>query len=150
MAETSGISELNITEGEGFITIEGTAPNEEVKFLLWEEYARINPEYLSGDLILIIATPDEKVQTYAVSAAEPVEGEMEKTGDWYEVIETERGGIHGAYEDYSGVVGQGDTDIRQGGITGTAPYRHDDSTAAEWRGAGGTGTEPFLESESED
>ena len=147
MAETSGISELNITEGEGTIAIEGTAPNEEVKFLLWEEYGRIDPEYLSGELILMIATPDEKVQTYTVSAAEPVEGKTEKAGDWYE---TERGEIHDAYEDYSSVAERSDTDIRHGGSTGTAPYIREDSSAAEWRGAGGTGTEPFLESESED
>lgn len=54
LANQSGISGLNITEGDGFIKIEGTAPSAEVKQQLWDEYARIDPDYRSGDMVLNI------------------------------------------------------------------------------------------------
>lgn len=57
MANQSGISGLNVTEGDGFIKIEGTAPSAEVKQKLWDEYNRIDPEYRSGDLVLNVDAP---------------------------------------------------------------------------------------------
>ena len=58
MANQSGINNLNISEGEGFIKIEGSAPSAEVKQQLWDEYGRLDPEYRSGDLALDITAPE--------------------------------------------------------------------------------------------
>ena len=58
MANQSGISGLNVTEGDGFIKIEGTAPSADVKQKLWDEYNRLDPEYRSGDLVLNIDAPE--------------------------------------------------------------------------------------------
>lgn len=58
LANQSGISGLNITEGEGFIKIEGSAPSAAVKQQLWDEYNRIDPEYRSGDLVLEVTAPE--------------------------------------------------------------------------------------------
>lgn len=72
MANQSGISGLNVTEGEGFIKIEGTAPSAEVKQQLWDEYNRIDPEYRSGDLVLNIDAPGGSAggSTYTVQAGD--------------------------------------------------------------------------------
>lgn len=58
LANQSSISGLNITEGDGFIKIEGSAPSADVKQQLWNEYNRIDPEYRSGDLVLNVTAPD--------------------------------------------------------------------------------------------
>jgi nucleoid-associated protein YgaU len=57
LANGSGISNLNITEGDGFIKIEGSAPSEEVKQRLWDEYGRLDPDFRSGDLVLDVTAP---------------------------------------------------------------------------------------------
>jgi len=41
MANSLGVSALNVTEGDGFITIEGAA-GADIKQQLWEEYASID------------------------------------------------------------------------------------------------------------
>jgi len=58
LANQSNISGLNVTEGEGFIKIEGSAPSAAVKQQLWDEYNRIDPEYRSGDLVLEVTAPE--------------------------------------------------------------------------------------------
>ena len=45
LANSSGISNLNIVEADGFIKIEGAAPSAEVKQQLWDEYGRLAPDY---------------------------------------------------------------------------------------------------------
>ncbi len=71
MANQSGISGLNITEGEGFVKIEGSAPSAEVKKQLWDEYGRLDPDYRSGDLVLNISAPAEAAEnTYTVQAGD--------------------------------------------------------------------------------
>lgn len=54
MANQLGVSGVTVEDGEGFIRIHGTAPNDDAKKQLWDEYNRIDPEYRSGDLVLDI------------------------------------------------------------------------------------------------
>jgi nucleoid-associated protein YgaU len=70
MANQSGISGLDVTEGEGFIKIEGSAPSAEVKQRLWDEYNRIDPEYRSGDLVLNVTAPEATASTYTVQSGD--------------------------------------------------------------------------------
>lgn len=58
MANQSGISGLNVTEGEGFIKIEGSASSAEVKQQLMDEWGRLDPEYRSGDLVMDVTAPE--------------------------------------------------------------------------------------------
>ena len=45
-----------LTEGDnGTLVVTGTAPSEEAKQQLWDEYKRFDPDYRSGDLILNIS-----------------------------------------------------------------------------------------------
>lgn len=58
MANQSGISGLNVTEGEGFIKIEGSASSAEAKQQLMDEWERLDPGYRSGDLVMDVTAPE--------------------------------------------------------------------------------------------
>ena len=95
MANQSGISGLNITEGEGFIKIEGSAPTAEAKQQLWDEYNRIDPEYRSGDLVLNIDAPEGSAagggNTYTVQAGDSLSKIGAHHGvSWQKIFEANR------------------------------------------------------------
>lgn len=54
MANQKGVSGLSVQEQENVLYVIGTAPSEEAKQSLWDEYGRIDPDYRSGDLMLNI------------------------------------------------------------------------------------------------
>jgi nucleoid-associated protein YgaU len=81
LANSSGISNLNITEGDGFIQIEGAAPSAEAKQALWDEYGRIDPDYRSGDLVLNVTAPEASTVTYTVQSGD----NLTKIGEHYGV-----------------------------------------------------------------
>ena len=58
LAGQLGVSGLSVTEGDGFLTVQGATASAEVKQQLWDEYGRIDPEYRSGDLVLNISAPE--------------------------------------------------------------------------------------------
>lgn len=55
LANSNGTS-YELTEGDGVLHINGSAPDEEAKAALWAEYERLDPEFRAGDLILNITT----------------------------------------------------------------------------------------------
>lgn len=55
LANSNGTS-YELTEGDGVLHINGSAPSEEAKAELWAEYERLDPEFRSSDLILNITT----------------------------------------------------------------------------------------------
>jgi nucleoid-associated protein YgaU len=65
-----------LSEGnEGTLVITGTAPSAEAKQQLWDEYARLDPEFRSGDLILNIQTAEAAaagggMHTYTVESGD--------------------------------------------------------------------------------
>lgn len=79
LANQSNISGLDITEGDGFIKIEGSAPSAEVKQQLWDEYGRLDPDYRSGDLVLNISAPEAASNTYTVQSGDS----LSKIGSHY-------------------------------------------------------------------
>ncbi len=98
LANQSGISGLNITEGEGFIKIEGTAPSADVKQQLWDEYGRLDPEFRSGDLVLDINAPENASatgsgsgSTYTVQSGDSLSKIGSKYGvSWKQIYEANR------------------------------------------------------------
>lgn len=54
MANQNGVSNLQVSEEGEVLHVTGTAPSEEVKQKLWDEYNRIDPDARSGDLVLNI------------------------------------------------------------------------------------------------
>lgn len=55
LANSNGTS-YELTEGDGVLHINGSAPDEAAKAALWAEYERLDPEFRAGDLILNIST----------------------------------------------------------------------------------------------
>lgn len=55
LANTNGTS-YELTEGDGVLHINGSAPSDEAKAELWAEYERLDPEFRAGDLILNVTT----------------------------------------------------------------------------------------------
>ncbi len=51
-ATASGITDLAVREQDGVLYIDGTAPSASVKDQLWDIYAKADPNYLAGDLVL--------------------------------------------------------------------------------------------------
>lgn len=53
-ATVSGVANLQVREEEGVLFIDGEAPSGAVKDMLWSEYDKIDPNFLSGDLVMNI------------------------------------------------------------------------------------------------
>ncbi len=51
-AQSSGVAQLQVQEIENVLHIEGEAPSGVVKDQLWDIYNKIDPNYLTGDLVL--------------------------------------------------------------------------------------------------
>ncbi len=51
-ATISGVADLQVREQEGVLYIDGVAPNGAVKDMLWNVYDKLDPNYLSGDLVM--------------------------------------------------------------------------------------------------
>lgn len=52
LANQSGVSNLQVREEGDVLHVTGSAPSEDAKSRIWEEYGRIDPDMRSGDLIL--------------------------------------------------------------------------------------------------
>lgn len=52
IAEASNIQDLQVVEQEGVLHIRGTAPNADVKNKLWDVYNQLDPNFLSGDVVM--------------------------------------------------------------------------------------------------
>jgi len=91
LANQLGISSLNVTEGDGFLKIEGTAASSDHKQQLWNEYNRIDPEYRSGDLVLNIDAPEATANTYTVQSGDSLSRIGSKYGvSWQKIYEANR------------------------------------------------------------
>ncbi|MGO1245006.1 MAG: SH3 domain-containing protein [Sphingobacterium sp.] len=51
-AKSADILDLQVAEQEGVLQIRGTAPNADVKNKLWDIYNQIDPNFLSGDVVM--------------------------------------------------------------------------------------------------
>lgn len=51
-ATAAGISDLQVREQDSVLYIDGTAPTGAVKDQLWDIYGKIDPNFLTGDLVL--------------------------------------------------------------------------------------------------
>ncbi|MBC9929248.1 SH3 domain-containing protein [Chitinophaga qingshengii] len=53
-ANASGVPDLQVAELDGVLHINGTAPSGDVKDKLWNIYGQIDPNFLSGDVVMDI------------------------------------------------------------------------------------------------
>lgn len=65
-ATSAGVSNLQVREQEGVLYIDGEAPSGTVKDELWNVYGAIDPNFLTGDVVMNInvstAAPGAKVK----------------------------------------------------------------------------------------
>ena len=93
LANQLGISGLNVTEGDGFLKIEGAAASAEAKQQLWNEYNRIDPEYRTGDMVLNVTAPEGSSSgtTYTVQSGDSLSKIGSKYGvSWQKIFEANR------------------------------------------------------------
>jgi nucleoid-associated protein YgaU len=82
MASQLGISGLSVEEDNGVLKVNGSAGSAETKQQLWDEYARLDPDYRSGDLVLDISAPEgSSGTTYTVQSGDS----LSKIGSKYDV-----------------------------------------------------------------
>jgi nucleoid-associated protein YgaU len=103
LANQSNISNLTITEGDGFIKIEGAAPSTEAKQKLWDEYNRIDPEYRSGEVVINVSAPEATANTYTVQPGDSLSKIGEKYNvSWQQIFEANRDKIDDPDKIYPG------------------------------------------------
>lgn len=105
LAGQLGVSNLSVEDGEGFIRVHGTAPSEDAKKQLWDEYNRIDPEYRTGDLVLDIDVGGMggPATTYTVQSGDSLSKIGSKLGvDWKQIFEANRDKISDPDKIYPG------------------------------------------------
>ena len=67
LADQNGTT-YQLSGDDNVLHIDGTAPSDEAKQQLWDEYNRIDPDYRTGDLVLNITTGTDAAagNTYTV------------------------------------------------------------------------------------
>ncbi len=91
LANTLGVGGLTVNEGEGVLHIEGAAATAEGKQALWDEYARIDPDYRAGDLVLNVSAPEAAANTYTVQSGDNLSKIGKQYGvSWNAIFEANR------------------------------------------------------------
>jgi len=88
----AGITNLQVREQDGVLYIDGNAPSEAAKKKIWDAYAKLDPDYRSGDLVMNInvmagAAPTE----YEVVKGDSLSKIGKKLGvKWKEIYEANK------------------------------------------------------------
>ncbi len=91
LAGTLGIGDLVVNEGDDVLHIDGTAPSAEAKQELWDEYARLDPDFRAGDLVLNVNAPEADSTTYTVQSGDSLSKIGANYGvSWKEIFEANR------------------------------------------------------------
>lgn len=91
LANSLGVSGLNVNEGDGVLHIDGSASSAEDKKRIWDEYARLDPDYRSGDLVLNISAPEAAENTYTVQSGDNLSKIGTKYGvSWQKIYDANR------------------------------------------------------------
>ena len=72
LANSNGTT-YELSEGDGVLHVNATAPSAEAKQALWDEYERLDPEFRSGDLVLNVTDSSAAgggANTYTVEAGD--------------------------------------------------------------------------------
>ena len=94
LANQSGVSNLQVSEEGDVLHVNGTAPSEEVKQKLWDEYNRIDPDMRSGDLVMSLEVGgggSNSEETYTVKSGDSLSKIGQHHGvAWREIYEANK------------------------------------------------------------
>jgi len=91
LANTLGVGDLVVNEGDDVLHIDGSAPSAEAKQELWDEYARLDPDFRAGDLVLNVNAPEADSTTYTVQSGDSLSKIGANYGvSWKEIFEANR------------------------------------------------------------
>lgn len=93
MANQLDISNLGIVEENEVLKVSGVAGSAEAKQQLWDEYARLDPDYRSGDMVLDITAPEgsDSGSTYTVQSGDSLSKIGANYGvSWQKIFEANR------------------------------------------------------------
>jgi nucleoid-associated protein YgaU len=92
MAESSGVTNLNIQEQDNVLHIRGTAPDEKVKQQIWDEYNRLDPDMRAGDVVLNLDVAAGSEEFYTVVPGDSLSKIASKYKDvtWQKIFEANR------------------------------------------------------------
>ena len=94
LANQSGVSNLQVTEEGDVLHVTGTAPSEDAKQKVWDEYGRLDPDMRSGDLVLNLAVGgggEGGGDTYTVKSGDTLSEIGQKHGvAWRDIFEANR------------------------------------------------------------
>ncbi len=62
LANSKGVTDLQVKEQDNILYIDGTVPSEEVKQQIWDTYGAIDPDYRAGDLVLNLEVSEGQAQ----------------------------------------------------------------------------------------
>ena len=94
-----------LSEADGVLNVNGTAPSAEAKQQLWDEYERLDPDFKSNDLILNIGLGDASGggQTYTVESGDNLTKIGQKYGiQWKAIWDANRDILHHPDKIYPG------------------------------------------------
>lgn len=97
MANQLGVSGLSVVESDGVLKVDGVAGTAEAKQQLWDEYARLDPDYRSGDVVMNISAPEGAAgssaggSTYTVQSGDSLSKIGSKYGvSWQKIFDANR------------------------------------------------------------
>jgi len=71
LAQTNGVSDLQVNEQNQVLYVSGTAASDAVKQQIWSAYQKIDPDMRAGDMVLDIAVSESPGQsTYTVKSGD--------------------------------------------------------------------------------
>ena len=86
LAGSLGIEGLNVVEGDDVLHIEGAAASAGDKQQLWDEYARIDPDFQAGDLVLSVTAPEDSDASYTVQSGDTLSKIASNYGTTWQAI----------------------------------------------------------------
>ncbi|MCA1635757.1 MAG: LysM peptidoglycan-binding domain-containing protein [Acidobacteria bacterium] len=95
LANKHGVTNLSVQEDGDVLRVGGTAPSEDAKQKIWDEYSRIDPDMRAGDLVLNIEVGSGNAgggaETYTVKKGDTLSA-IGKHHDvaWREIFEANR------------------------------------------------------------
>lgn len=92
-ANNSGVANLEVRQQDNVLYIDGSAPSDQVKQQLWDEFNKIDPDYRSGDLIMNISVNGQLAaqQEYTVEKGDNLTKIARKYGmPWKAIFEANK------------------------------------------------------------